>query len=87
MTRILASRVFLFLLPFAVYYGFFLLSRRKPGREIAQWLWLSIAGLILVAASFVWLGLTQGDTTAGRYVPPHMENGKIVPGHVEKTPP
>jgi hypothetical protein len=45
-----------------------------------------IAGLALVAASFVYLGLTEGDSTTGKYVPAHVVNGKVVPGHVEKTP-
>lgn len=84
--RILLTRLLLFLLPFVLYYAFLTLSHRRPQREFTPWMLLAIAGLLLVAASFVWLGLTEGETTAGRYVPPHVVNGKIVPGHVEKTP-
>jgi hypothetical protein len=83
--RLLETRFLLFLLPFAAYVGFCLLSRRIPERKLIPWINLIIAGLILVAGSFVYLGLTEGEPTSGRYVPPHAVNGKIVPGHVEKT--
>jgi hypothetical protein len=84
--RIIAIRVLLFLTPFALYFGFLFLSRRLPQQERAPWTMLIVTGLALVVASFVWLGLTEGETTNGRYVPPHMEAGKIVPAHVEQTP-
>ena len=84
--RVIFERTLLFLLPFAAYFGFFLLTQARPPRAQAPWLVLVIAGLMLVAASFVYLGLTQGESTSGVYVPPHMQNGTIVPGHVEKKP-
>jgi hypothetical protein len=84
--RILVMRVLLFFTPFAVYFAFLLLSRRLPQKDRAPWTMLVITGLALVVASFVWLGLTEGETTSGRYVPPHMEAGRIVPGHVEQKP-
>jgi len=37
----------------------------------------------VLAASFVIVGLTEGETTRGAYIPPHMQDGHIVPGHVE----
>jgi hypothetical protein len=84
--RLLISRILLFLLPFALYYAFLLLSPSVPQRKFTPWVALVIAGLVLVAGSFVYLGLTQGESTSGRYVPAHVVDGKIVPGHVEKTP-
>jgi hypothetical protein len=84
--RILVSRLVLFLLPFVVYFSFVLLSPLIPQRRLSHWIGLTIAGLVLVAASFVWLGLAEVGNTTGSYVPAHMVNGKIVPGHVEKTP-
>lgn len=84
--RFLVTRVALFLLPFVIYFAFLLLSPVVPQRRLTPWIALVIAGLILVAGSFVWLGLTEGWSTGGRYVPAHEVGGKVVPGHVEKTP-
>jgi hypothetical protein len=88
MIRILVLRALLFAVPFAIYGAYLLLSRaRSTGPAPAHdmpWTGLFIAGLALVAASFIYVGLTEGETTQGRYVAPHVVNGKIVPGHVEK---
>ena len=84
--RLLLTRGLLFLLPFALYFGFALISRRVPQRQLVPWLVLTICGLVLVAGSFVYLGPTAGESTTGTYVPAHVVNGKIVPGHVEKVP-
>ncbi|MGD0190509.1 MAG: DUF6111 family protein [Rhizomicrobium sp.] len=84
--RLIWARVVLFLLPFAGYLGFYLLTRRVPARMLMIWMTLTIAGLVLVAGSFVYAGFADGDTPHGRYVPAHVVNGTIVPGHVEKLP-
>jgi hypothetical protein len=84
--RLIVTRLLLFALPFVLYYGFYLLTRGVPQRRLTPWTALVITGLALVAASFVYLGLTEGDSTTGKYVPAHVVNGKVVPGHVEKTP-
>jgi hypothetical protein len=84
--RILVIRVLLFLTPFALYFAFLFFSRRLPQKDRAPWTTLIITGLALVVASFIWLGFMEGETTNGRYVPPHMEAGRIVPGHVEQKP-
>jgi hypothetical protein len=41
--------------------------------------WLAIAGLALLIASFVALGLPQANAPDKVYVPAHMENGALVP--------
>jgi hypothetical protein len=88
MIRTVALRALLFALPFAIYGVYLLLLRGRPGmtRPQTPWTVLFIVGLSLVAASFVYLGLTEGETTGGVYVPPHVVDGKIVPGHVEQKP-
>jgi hypothetical protein len=43
---------------------------------------LSIIGLALLVASFIWLGLTA-NKNQGIYVPAHMENGKLVPAEIK----
>lgn len=89
MIRIVLERVFLFALPFGLFALYVLMVHRRQGRPRPDtpWIWLSITGLLLVIASFVYVGLTEGETTKGVYVPPQLVNGKIVPGHVEKGPP
>jgi hypothetical protein len=87
MSRIIAIRALLFALPFAIYGVYFLLSRRAAAQpaHATPWTTLFIAGLSLVAASFIYVGLTEGESTSGVYVPPHVVNGVVVPGHVEKA--
>lgn len=86
MIRVLLLRALLFALPFAIYGAYLLLSRARSivPQHDTPWTVLFISGLGLVAASFLYVGLTEGESTQGRYVPPHVVNGKIVSGHVEK---
>jgi hypothetical protein len=86
MIRILLLRALLFAVPFAIYGAYLLLSRSRsivPTHD-TPWTLLFISGLALVVVSFLYVGLTEGESIQGRYVPPHVVNGKIVPGHVEK---
>ncbi len=88
MIRILLVRALLFATPFAIYGAWIVLSRFR-GRGTAgatPWTVLFVAGLSLVAASFIYVGLTEGQSTSGVYVPPHVVNGQVVAGHVEKKP-
>ncbi len=87
MIRLILTRTLLFALPFALYGAWFALMRlraKTPGPH-TPWTVLIVAGLALVAASFIYVGLTEGESISGVYVAPHVENGKIVPGHVEKA--
>ena len=83
MIRRLLLDVVLFLLPFLLYAIYW----RVLGYAVAQrkerahpWTFLTAAGLLLVILSFVWWGLTSGEPTTGAYVPPHLEDGEVVPG-------
>ncbi|MGZ5998484.1 MAG: DUF6111 family protein [Rhizomicrobium sp.] len=86
MTRIILERMLLFVVPFALYGIYLLLMRMRPPQPSTQstpWTMLFIAGLSLFALSFVIWGFTEGEPTTGRYVAPHVVNGKIVPGYVQ----
>jgi len=87
--REILLRVLLFAIPFALYGLYLFLTRRRLGANAPDtpWFWLIVSGLLLVIASFVYVGLTEGDGTQGQYVPPHEVNGKVVPGHVEPGAP
>lgn len=85
MTRELLERSLLFIVPFVIY-GIYLITLRMRAATPTHrhpWAGLLIAGLVLVVASFIYTGLTEGESVKGVYVPPHMEHGHIVPGHVD----
>ena len=88
MIRFLLERWAFFAVPFAVWGLYVLLmyhARRRPPPR-TPWTSLFIAGLALVALSFIVLGFTEGYPSSGTYIAPHVVNGKIVPGTVEKNP-
>ena len=58
-------------------------SGEAPQWQDAPWLWLGALGVFLAAIMAAALALLGGATTEGRYVPPQVIDGKIVPGHVE----
>ena len=86
MIRTLVIRICLFALPFALYALYLMLPQVRSAVHARRhpWVRLTVAGLSLVALSFLVWGLTEGEPTSGVYVAPHLENGKVVPGHVEK---
>jgi hypothetical protein len=85
MTRAVIQGLVLFLLPF-VLFAIYLVSRRRNPLTWSHWsdqsLWLAIAGLSFVIVSLVATGLLAERQT-GIYVPTHVENGRVVPGHFE----
>ena len=82
------SRIFfdglLFLLPFALYTVYLRLRQQDEETSSKQhpWTALFISGLVLVAASFVFWGLFENTNQRGVYIPPHLEDGRLVPGRV-----
>ena len=82
MIRAIFGEALLFLLPFAVFALFLILKRRNPLR-LAAWsdsaLWLVIAGLACVILAFIVTGITS-EREIGAFVPPHLEDGRVVPG-------
>jgi hypothetical protein len=86
MLRAAFESIGLFLLPFLVFAGYLALRLRYP-LEIAHWTHSRVArmtliGLSLALAGLIALGLTQ-QRGKGVYVPAHVENGVLIPGHIE----
>ncbi len=83
MIRAIIGEAILFLLPFALFFLFLAIRNRNPARYDA-WEgkigWLVISGLACVIAGLVLFGVTR-EQHRGGYEPPHMEDGRIVPGH------
>lgn len=77
-----------FLLPFAAYFLIVLLTRRARSRGTgwtrAPWYWLTVSGLALVVAGFLFVGIADLGEPDGRYVPAHYDaDGNFVPAHIE----
>lgn len=49
----------------------------------APWPWLVLLGLIVLLGAFALLADFKGEGLGGQYVPPRLEDGRVVPGHVE----
>jgi len=86
MLRVFFTIVLPLVLPTALYllwaaYG---PGRGDGGRRGAPpWLWLAGAGVLLLAGVLFVVIAGFGTSQPGIYVPPHVENGRIVPGHIE----
>ena len=72
--------ILFFLLPFAV---FALWRKRNPEGEPSVPLLILIAVAVLAGVvSAAWYGLSRREAP-GRYVAPHVQDGRIIPGHTE----
>ena len=81
------------LAPFVIYYIWRWAARRRadaesqgkplPHWQELPWTWLIISGAALTALVLV-LTAVLGTETDGVYIPPHMEDGVIVPGTFER---
>lgn len=75
------------LAPFAAYFAWRLLVTR--GRGLLQdtpWFVLTVASLILAVGGFATLALLPESTGQGHWVPPRVEDGRIVPGYTMPGP-
>lgn len=85
MLRVILFMLLLFALPFAAYAAWVWLRRQPLGGGVfddAPNLWLAVAGLVFAIAGFLAFADFDRGGTEGVYVPPHMEDGKIVPGRL-----
>lgn len=85
MIRPILTELLLFLTPFAVY-ALFLFGTRAGVLRVESWPaksvgWLTAAAVVLMIAGFLVLGQLDYQPPGSSYVPPHMEDGKLVPGH------
>ncbi|MDB5648297.1 DUF6111 family protein [Methylobacterium sp.] len=85
MIRRVAQELLTFLLPFLLFALYLAISGRRP-HDRAHWdgqvFRLTAAGLGLVILSLVATGLFT-ERHRGGYVPPHLENGQVVPGRFQ----
>lgn len=84
MIRPVLTEIGIFLIPFALYALFVILSRSNvlhgsswPLHVVGR---LAIAALLLVILSLVLLANFSGAPPGSIYTPAHIENGRLVPG-------
>lgn len=75
-------QVVLFLLPFAGY-GLWLWSGRKYTRQL---LWGTLGAMLVMLVAAAWLELTGAVPPDMTYVPPRLEDGRVVPGQAVRKP-
>lgn len=61
------------------------MSKGQAASTIRSMPWVKLlgSGLILVAASLVALSFLSGDDPGGKYVPPRIIDGEVVPAEVQ----
>lgn len=84
MVRQILITLGLILLPFVVYAIYCLVLSRLSWRDLKRlksypYITLLVVGALLVAGFFVFLSTHSGYEKGGIYIPPHMENGVLVP--------
>lgn len=89
MTRIVLLDLILFLLPFIVFGGWRWLVHGARGRHElmsdAPIFVLLVLGIIFGSAGLYFLASHDKTGIEGRYHPPVIKDGKIQPGHFEKS--
>lgn len=87
MIRVVLVNILLVTFPALLYFSYVYLRRRgNPNEEIlsdAPIFWLLGAGVALMLASLVFFGQWHGGPPGKHYVPPRIEDGVVIPGHME----
>lgn len=95
MARIFFTYVLPLIAPFLIYLAWNAYARARarkvgddlPALEKGPVFWSLILGFVLMAGTLVTLAVTGGDPAdAGKYIPPRLEDGRIVPPTYEKQP-
>ena len=91
--RLLLELVLPALIPVLIYLGWLRVEQRRaaargqgealPWWAETPWIPLAGAGVLLAAIVLSVIVLRSGDPVGGVYIPAHLENGALVPGHVE----
>jgi hypothetical protein len=87
MLRVLLFNAVFFVLPFAAYAVWLAATRGSAGGP-GDWtartiLSLAVGGVVLMTIALVAFGSFRAAPPGGTYRPATIENGKIVPGHID----
>ena len=88
MLREILTLVIPLLLPTLLYLVWLRATRWSEANGVVAWhklpwVWLAVAGVALTALVLLVVTVGFGSPARGIYVPPRVENGEIVPGHIE----
>lgn len=89
MIRIVIENIIVFLIPTLLYIAWSAFRRNEwPGlyRVLAEapLVWLFVSGAAVMLSALLLFSSYSGGKPGEAYVPPSLENGRIVPGHLEK---
>ncbi|MCX7380274.1 MAG: DUF6111 family protein [Alphaproteobacteria bacterium] len=71
------AEIGLFLFPTALYVAWLYAGNHTP-----RWaVWVTLGGTAVIAAGIIHFGITNAIAPDAAYVPAHIEDGHIVPGH------
>ena len=86
MWRAAAESIGLFFLPFLLF-ALYLVARLRYPLAVEHWTRSRVATLILIGLAAAVIGMIALVSTSPRgqgvYVPAHVENGELVPGHFQ----
>jgi hypothetical protein len=90
MIRILLTVLLPMAMPAAVYFLWFAYERRRamaagtpeamPRLGDVPWFVLASAGIAIASVVLLATSIYSGDKPGTTYTPPHLENGRVVPG-------
>lgn len=92
MARILIEYLLPIVLPTALYAAWLAWRRKRaiatgaasvPAWQEGPWFWCILAGVGLALAVFVATALLSGHPPGAKYQPPHVVNGRVVPGEFQ----
>ncbi len=91
MLRVLLTIVVPLLLPTLLYVGWISLLQWPGNGETLRWtdlpwVWLALAGALLLAVVLVVVTVHFGEPETGQYMPPRYEDGRVVPSHIDPKP-
>lgn len=77
-------------IPLIIYWIWHIRAKKraaKDGKPIPHfrdgpWYWAVLASLLTAIGCFIYIATLAGHDK-GTYVPPHVEDGKLIPGHVD----
>lgn len=83
MLRLILWNLLMFSLPFLVSLIWLALFKRvKPAEaDYKIWAFSAVAGLVLLFASLLSLRGSLDVAPSENYIPPHMQDGDLIPGH------
>ena len=96
MGRILLQYVLPIVLPSVVYFAWLIYENRRIAQggegktrrwEEGPWAWLVGGGVVLAVLGAIGVAAFSGRGKEGTYVPPRLEDGRIIPGHLEPARP